>query len=398
MRAFALTGAKTPFHTPRVFDVIVIGLGAMGLAAACEIAATGAKVLGLEQFAPGHDRGASHGKTRMIRKAYLEGDFYIPLLERAFERWPELAKRADEEIFNPCGVLYSAPEGDPIIAHTRASALRYRIPLETFSADDAARRFPNFRRPENHACLFEPGGGYVNPDAALDLYRKLAAQHGAELRFKTEVAGIDLENKIIRVKTRNETFSAHRLVVTAGPWLAKVGALAGFTPPLTIRRMALHWFKPEGTREDFRPGPLVPNVFRASGGGFLYGFPWTRAETGLKYAFHDRQNPPTDPGTPNRVVGKEEISEIRDAVGEVLAAPVEHVASKTCLYAMTPDQHFLIGLLPGDERVAVAGGFSGHGFKFTPVVGEILRDLALDGASEHDLSRFAPGRFDGKTP
>ncbi|HXV74207.1 MAG TPA: FAD-dependent oxidoreductase, partial [Sphingomonadales bacterium] len=175
-----------------MFDVIVIGLGAMGTAAALEIAATGAKVLGLEQFTPGHDRGATHGKTRMIRKAYLEGDFYIPLLERAYERWAELAGLTRDEIFNPCGVFYSAPEGDPIVANTLKSGRRYNIPVEILRPPEASKRFPALRPIRSHVCVFEPGGGYTNPDVALTLYRKLAAEKGAELRFDAEVTGIDL--------------------------------------------------------------------------------------------------------------------------------------------------------------------------------------------------------------
>jgi sarcosine oxidase len=379
-----------------VFDVIVIGLGAMGLAAAFEIAATGAKVLGLEQFQPGHDRGSSHGQTRMIRKAYLEGDFYVPLLERAYARWSELAALTGHEIFNTCGVLYSAPEDDPIVADTLKSGRRYGIPVETLSKAQAAKRFPLLRRPESHLCLFEPSGGYACPDATLTLYRRLARKKGAELRFEAPVTAIALTDGKVTVKTTSDVFSAHRLVVTAGPWLGILGTGLGWAPPLTIRRMVLHWFKAEGKREALSPAAFPATAFRTRTGAFLYGFPWTDAEPGLKFAFHDRQNPVTDPVKPNREVSPAEIAEITAALGEVLTVPASHFAAKTCLYSMTPDEHFLVGLLPGDERVAVAGGFSGHGFKFTPVVGEILRDLALDGATRFDISRFGLNRFEAR--
>lgn len=375
--------------------MIVIGLGAMGTAAAFEVAATGARVMGLEQFVPAHDKGSSHGKTRMIRKAYLEGDFYIPLLQRAYARWADLSQLTSQEIFNPCGVLYGAYDDDPIIVHTQQSARAYRIPLQQLSADEVVKRYPAFRHLPSYTYLFEPSGGYTHPESALALYRALALEQGAELRFDTPVTRLDTSGRLIVVHTPHESFTAHRVIVTAGAWLTAVTADMGWTPPLTVRRMALHWFEPEGGRESVEPGHFVPNIFRSSHGAFLYGFPWTRDEAGLKYAFHDRHNPAVDPARPERAVSKAETVEVTEAVAEVLAKPVRHLNAKTCLYSMTPDAHFLIGLLPTDWRIAVAGGFSGHGFKFTPVIGEILRDLALEGASAHNLKPFALNRFQG---
>lgn len=384
-------------QTPRcvVHDVIVIGLGAMGTAAVFEAAATGARVMGLEQFAPAHDKGSSHGKTRMIRKAYLEGDFYIPLLQRAYDRWAELSQLTSQEIFNPCGVLYGARDDDPIIVHTQRSAHEYHIPLQHLSADEVVRRYPAFRPLPSYTYLFEPTGGYTHPESTLALYRALALEQGAELRFDTPVTRLDTSGRLIAVHTPKQSFTTHRVIITAGPWLATVTADMGWIPPLTVRRMALHWFEPEGGRENVQPDRFVPNIFRSSQGAFLYGFPWTRDEAGLKYAFHDRHNPAVDPLQPKRAVSTEETLEVAEAVAEVLAKPIRHLTTKTCLYSMTPDAHFLIGLLPDDRRIAVAGGFSGHGFKFTPVIGEILRDLALDGGSAHNLKSFALNRFQG---
>lgn len=372
-------------------DVIVIGLGAMGSAAAYEIAATGAKVLGLEQFDPLHDKGSSHGRTRMIRKAYLEGDFYIPLLMRSFERWRALSEKSGKRLINECGVFYAAPEGDAIVANTLKSARLYDLEVEEMDAKEARKRFPAFRPPADYQYLYEPEAGYADPDTALAVYHALAKEQGAELRFNEKVLELEAGAQGATVKTDKGGHRAHRLVIAAGAWLGALAPKLGLDLPLEAWRMALHWFraKPGGAK------PRMPNVWRTAGGGFLYGFPEAPGETGCKYAFHDRHNRTVDPENPDRSITDEEITEIAKAVSGFVPALATHIAAKSCLYTMTPDEHFVIGLHPTLETVALAGGFSGHGFKFMPVVGEILRDLALDAATEHEIAAFSPQRFKG---
>lgn len=372
-------------------DVIVIGLGAMGSAAAYEIAATGAKVLGIEQFSPLHDKGSSHGRTRMIRKAYLEGDFYIPLLMRSFERWRELSKQSGKTLITECGVFYAAPEGDPIVANTLKSARLYDLKVEELDARVVAERYPAFHPLSDYQCLFEPEAGYVDPDTTLALYQRLAEENGAELLFGERVISLEAGTTEVRVKTDKREYRAYRLVITAGAWLAGLAPKLGLNLPLEVWRMVLHWFR-AGKRG---AKPEMPNVWRTKEGGFLYGFPQAPGEEGCKYAFHDRQNRTVDPANPDRNITGDEIAEIIEAVSGFIPALATHLKAKACLYTMTPDEHFVIGLHPSLETVAIAGGFSGHGFKFTPVVGEILRDLALDAATEHEIAAFSPERFKG---
>lgn len=380
-----------------MYDVIIIGLGAMGSAAAYEMANSGLKVLGLEQFEAVNDMGSSSGKSRMIRKAYMEGDFYIPLLERAYEKWVELDKLERRPLINLCGGLYVAPKDDPIVKNSLAAAKAYDIPVEPLTPGEIRNRFPVFTPAEDVVGVFEPSAGYVNPDATLLLYQNLAKENGADLKFKEAVVDIQITENYAQVETRHETYRAKKLVVTAGAWLKKMMVYLGRPLPLEIWRMVLHWFEPDGPAGDYLPGKFVPNLWRLPDGHILYGFPWTEEEEGIKYAFHDRFDRVDNVLKLDREVKKSEIRVMREALKKcVPSVPYRHRTSKVCLYTMTPDEHFVVGPLKGQERVIVAGGFSGHGFKFVPVIGEILRDCVLEQKPEFDLKAFSPERFQGK--
>ncbi len=377
-----------------MYDVIIIGLGAMGLAAAYELAGSGLKVLGLEQFEPLNAMGSSFGKSRMIRKAYMEGDFYIPLLERAYDKWFELDKLERQPLINLCGGLYVAPENDRVIQDTLASAKMYNIPVETLGPEEIKARFPLFTPADDVVGVFEPSAGYVNPDATLMLYQSLAMGKGAELNFNEPVVNIQVKDDFIEVETAGETYKAKKLVVTAGAWVNKIMVFLGRPLPFSIRRMVSHWFEPEGSPEDFKPGKFVPNLWRLPDGHILYGFPWTEEEEGIKYAFHDRFEEVDNVAELDRDVKKSEIRVIREVLKRCAPdVPHRHITSKVCLYTMTPDEHFVIGPIEGQERVIIAGGFSGHGFKFVPVIGEILRDFVLAQKPEFDLKAFSSERF-----
>ncbi len=377
-----------------MYNVIIIGLGAMGSAAAYELAEAGARVLGLEQFSPLHHRGSSHGKSRMIRKAYFEGDFYIPMLERSFAKWRALGEKGDKPLLHLTGGLYCGlPEGE-VIASTLASAKKYNLEVEVLSPDEVTERFPAFRLGPGQVGVFEAEAGNVNPDETLDLYHRLARKAGAELNFDERVEDIQVVAAGLHIRTSAADYKAKKLIITAGPWLGALAAKLGAPLPLEVWRMALHWFKPAGGLENFTPPKFIPNLWHMAGGEIFYGFPWVKDDIGVKYAFHNRQNPVVDPENPDRAITTAEIDEVK----AVLATHVpglggNHVKSGTCLYTPTPDGHFVVGMLPGQKNIMVAGGFSGHGFKFTPVIGEILKDLALEGKTRFDISGFDLARF-----
>lgn len=377
-----------------MYDVIVLGLGAMGSAAAYELARAGASVLGLEQFGPFHDQGSSHGRTRMIRKVYMEGEVYLPLLERSYEKWLALDKMDRRPVINLCGGLYVGKKSGHIITRTLAMARNHKLALEELGPEEVTRRFPAFRPDPDMVGLFDPEAGYTNPAGIFSFYHRMAKEHGAALHFNEKVRSIRVEKNKIRIRTGQRDYQGKKLIVAAGAWLGKVAADLGVSLPLEVRRMILNWFEPKGAPSIFKPGPFVPNLWILEDGRIIYGFPWTEEEEGVKYAFHNRFQVVDDPDRVNRSVGKGEAREI----WQVLARYVPDAAktllkSKVCFYTMTPDERFLIGPLPGYRDVLVAGGFSGHGFKFTPVVGEILKQLALEGTTSYDIAAFDPARF-----
>lgn len=374
--------------------MIVLGLGAMGSAAAYELARAGASVLGLEQFGPFHDKGSSHGRTRMIRKAYMEGEVYLPLLERSYEKWLALDNMGRRPVINLCGGLYLGKKSDDIIADTLAMARTHDLALEELGPKEITKRFPAFRPDPDMIGLFDPEAGYINPAGIFSFYHRMAKEHGADLHFNEKVRGIRVEKNKIHIFSDQRDYQGKKLILAAGAWLGKVAASLGVSLPLEVRRMVLNWFEPKGPPSRYKPGPFVPNLWVLEDGRIIYGFPWTEEEEGVKYAFHNRFQVVEDPDQVKRSVGKGETREI----WQVLATYVPDAAktllkSKVCFYTMTPDEQFLIGPLPGYRNVLVAGGFSGHGFKFTPVVGEILKHLALEGTTSYEIAAFDPGRF-----
>ena len=377
----------------------VVGLGAMGSAAAWHLARRGERVIGFEQFGPAHDRGSSHGETRMVRQAYFEDPRYVPLLVRSVELWDELGSITGTPLLTRTGGLMIGPADGAVVAGTVASAERWAIPHEVLDAAQVASRFPSFRLRPDEAAVFEPGAGFVGPEESVTAHLALAEGAGARLEFHTPVLEWELDVPTgdavggVSLRTRGGDIRAKRLVACAGAWSANV--LEGLGLPLRVERHALHWFVPSGDPAPFRLGRLPVYLWEFVEGSELYGFPLLPGAPGAKVAFfhHGR---PADPDRLDRQVTADEGDTLRrelaDRVPDLAGAWLSGVA---CMYTMTPDRHFMIGPAPGtDGRVVMACGFSGHGFKFAPVVGEIIADLATGGRTPWDISLFDPHRFD----
>lgn len=381
-------------------DVAVIGLGGMGSSAAWHLARRGHRVVGVEQFGPAHDRGSSHGETRLVRQAYFEDPRYVPLLLRSYEIWDELGSITGTAHLTRTGGLMVGPAGGAVVTGTVASATRWQIPHEVLDAGEAASRFPTFRLGADELAVFEPGAGFVDPESTVATHVELAAAAGARLEFHTEVLDWALgrsgpgsgSDGTVSVRTRGGVLSARRLVICAGPWSGRV--LQDLGLPLSVERHALHWFAPTGDAARFGLGHHPVYLWEYAEGAELYGFPVLPGAAGAKAAFfhHGR---PADPDRLDRTVTADEGDALRaELAGRLPGLAGRWLSGKACMYTMTPDRHFVIGTVPGtDGRVIVAGGFSGHGFKFVPVVGEILADLATTGRTGHDISLFEPSRF-----
>jgi sarcosine oxidase len=362
----------------------------MGSATLESAASRGLRVLGVEQYGPVHELGSSHGEARMIRKAYFEHPAYVPLLERAYTLWDELERRSGETLLRRTGVLQVGAELSEVVRGVRASAALHGLPIEVLDAAAIRRRFPMMRPLDGEIGVFEPDGGVLAPEAALRAQLRLALAAGAQARFGVRMERWSRRGALLDVTLGDgEVVSTRALALCGGPWLA--GELATLGVAIEVRRKVQIWFTPETDAFALGRCPAFL-VDRPALGDMLYGFP--DAGKGVKAAFHGGGEP-TAPQAIDRIVDPErDIAPVRHALVTWMpgaAGPVR--AASVCQYDMSADGHFVLGLHPHDPAVILAGGFSGHGFKFAPLIGEIVTDLTADGATAHDLSFLAPTRF-----
>ena len=372
------------------YDVIVIGLGGMGSAAAYHLAARGQRVLGLEKFTPAHDKGSSHGGSRIIRQSYFEDPAYVPLLLRAYELWDELARDSGRDVYRMTGGLFIGPPDCLTVAGSLRASRQWDLPHDLLDEDEIRQRFPNFTPQPGDIALFEAKAGFARPELTVQAHLGLAEKVGATLRFGEEVIEWSETARGVTVRTAAGTYTAGQVVICPGAWAPQL--LADFGIPITVERQVLYWLDPVGGVEPFVDHPIF--IDEDASGMQIYGFPAIDGpHGGVKVAFF-RKGIECTPDTIDRTVHDREICEMRDRAAQLLPAldgPCIH--SATCMYSNTPDQHFVIARHPDTENVTVACGFSGHGFKFVPVVGEILADLATTGATTHPISLFDPRRL-----
>jgi sarcosine oxidase len=373
------------------YDAIVLGLGAMGSAVAAHAAARGMRVLGLEQFGPAHDRGSSHGRTRIIRQAYFESPDYVPLLRRAYTLWDALAARTATTLRAQTGGIFVGRPETPVVAGTIASALRWQLAHRIYDAPELRARFPMLTPRDDEIGVYEAVAGAVFPEAGVRAHLDAAAEDGAELRFGVRVTGWDAGDTGVSVTLADGTrVEAERLALCAGPWFARIAADLGI--PLRIERNVQFWFAPND-RGAVSPERLPIWCCERAGARMFYGFP--DFGDGAKVAHHG-SGVAADPDALDRTVRDDEIAYARAALASfVPAAAGPFLRAAPCMYANTPDEHFVIGAHPRHARVALAGGFSGHGYKFAPVVGEIVAALLADDDPGFALDLFSPARFTG---
>lgn len=374
------------------YDVIIIGLGGMGSAAAYHAAQRGQRVLGIERYTIAHTLGSSHGRSRIIRQAYFEHPAYVPLLLRAYELWRQIERDSGTHLLTITGgLMIGSPE-----SHTVAGALRsaqeHRLEYELLDAATTRRRFPPLRPTEGTVALYEHQAGFVHPEASVAAHLQCASALGAELHFEEPVLTWEASAGGVTVTTTRSRYAAERLIVAPGPWAPRL--LADLGLPLVVERQTLHWFEPEGGLEPFLPDRFPIYIWEAEDGTQFYGFPHQEGlPGGVKVALF-RAGEPCDPDTVDRVVHPAEIAAMRAAIaGRIPALNGKHLASVVCMYTTTPDQNFIVGLHPQHPNVVIASPCSGHGFKFASVMGEILTDLAIDGATRHPIRLFDPQRF-----
>ncbi|MBM4108828.1 MAG: N-methyl-L-tryptophan oxidase [Phycisphaerae bacterium] len=379
-----------------IYDLIVIGCGTMGAATARAAAQRGAVVLAIDRHSVPNAFGEHHGEARMFRMSYSEHPDYVPLLRRSFDAWHEIQGQAGTDLFHATGALYLGRPDGPLIAGALRSARRHGLEHEALDPDAARARWPMFRVPAGVACVFERSAGVLRPEACVRAMARQARHAGATIGTNEEVRGFST-GAMVEVETDRARYRGRSLVIAAGPWTSRV--LAGAAPPvsgspaLSVTRQALGWLKPHDPSA-FGAGTMPCWAFEDGPGSLLYGFPVLPGHTEMRVARH-RKGPPADPDTIDRAPTPADTADFASGVRSVLpdAGPVSRTG--VCLYTSSRDDHFIIDRVPGSEAAFVACGFSGHGFKFAPAVGEALADLALTGATPLPIGFLSMERFGG---
>jgi sarcosine oxidase len=351
----------------------------MGSAAAAHTAARGTRVLGIEQFQPAHDQGSSHGRSRVIRLAYFEHPAYVPLLRRAYELWRRLEAHTGRELLQITGGLMVGFPDSEVVSGSLRSAREHDLDHEMLDAADIRRRFPPLTPSPGVVALHEGDAGIVFPEEAIRAHLDLAADNGARLHFDERVEEWTVTRSgAIEVRTSRSRYECERLILAPGAWARELFKIDWLT--LEVEPQQLHWFEPAGGSAPFQPDRFPIYIWDLGNGIQFYGFP-ADAEGRVKVAFF-------------RSKVKGEIP-MREALAPCIPALASGrlVETVTCKYTLTRDQHFVIGLHPDHANVVIASPCSGHGYKFASVVGEILADLAITGATHHSIELFAPLRL-----
>lgn len=371
------------------YDVIVLGVGGMGSATCYHLARRGQRVLGLERFDIPHERGSSHGYTRIIRLAYYEDPSYVPLLRRAYELWREIGATAGEQVLHSTGSLDAGPEDSWVFKGAYQSARAYDLDHEVLTSAEIARRYPGYRLPPDTFGLYQLQGGFVTPERAIVAHANAALACGAEIHGRERVLAYTPTARGVRVTTDRATYEAGRLVITAGAWDAQ---LLPFLDGLAVpERQVVAWLQPH------RPEYFAPERFPVFNlevpEGRFYGFP-IFAVPGFKFGKYghfgetgDADHLLTEPDARDEAM-------LRDFAARYFpdgAGPTTML--KTCMFTNAPDGHFIIDRHPDYPQIVFASPCSGHGFKFASVIGEIMADLAMDGVTHHDIALFRLARF-----
>ncbi len=376
--------------TSQHYDEIVIGLGGMGSAALYQLAQRGKRVLGIEQFSIAHDKGSSHGVTRIIRLAYHEHPSYVPLMRRAYELWRDLEASTEEQVLHITGSIDAGPPGSAYFAGSLQSCEEHDLPHQVLTSAELTGRFPGYRLPSETMAVFQDEGGFLLPERCISLFVEQAKELGASVH--TDERTLDWQPTAggVRVRTDTGEYEAETLVISAGAWASKL--LPGLGASAVPERQALAWF------ETLKPEFFTPETFPVFNlmvdEGNFYGFPEFGIR-GFKLGRFHHLEEIVDPDEIDRNPNERDEALLRDFTEKYFPDAAGDTSSmKVCMFTNSPDEHFIIDCIPEAPQVVVAAGFSGHGFKFSSVVGEILADLAADGATRHNIGMFKLSRFD----
>ena len=387
------------------YDILVIGTGAMGAATCYHAAKQGLTCLGMDQYDPPHDLGSHTGQTRILRQAYFEHPNYVPLLQKAYAHWAALEKDSGVKLLHQPGMIYLGEPGNLLLDGVKKSSARYKLGVTSLTKEEGQKRFPQLFFPAGIDTLFEEKAGFVQADQCINTLLDLAKKNGATLLTNTKVISWELRNDHVVVFTNNHTYRAKKLIITAGAYTRKL--VPRLANKIEVTKQHLFWFEPKDEALFSVDQFACWNIQDPDYPGLFYGFPYfTKKEGvdtwGLKIAHHypgEKVNyPERHLASSKEAMEKEELM-IRSILSKYLPKAVGPLLHRsTCFYANSPDEHFVIDALPNTEgRVVVGAGFSGHGFKFVPMVGEALLELATKGFADAPIEFLSFERFNTTT-
>jgi len=382
------------------YDTIVLGLGAMGSAALYQLSKKGKNVLGIDQYVPPHKLGSAHGDTRITRQAIGEGDEYVPLALRSYEIWDELEKASGKKLlYKNGGLILGNAESNAIhgkknfIQQTIATAEKYHIEHEVLTAGEIKNRFPQFKIKGLEVGYYEKNAGFLKPELCIKTQLELANKNGAQININEKVVSFSQDGDTVKVITDKGEYITDKLIVSAGAWVSKF--FPEYKNLFTIYRQVLYWFDIKENYENYKPENFPIFIWDFGNGVDIYGFPAIDGVNGgIKIASED-YSITTDPEGVDRNISTDEIDRmyskyIKDYMNGMNDKCIKAIS---CLYTVTPDSDFIIDTHPKNNRIILASPCSGHGFKHSAAVGEVLAQLAIDGKTDIDISKFKLSRF-----
>lgn len=378
-----------------IYDVVVIGCGSMGSATIYELSKLNLKVLAIDQFSSPHEKGSHTGESRIIRQSYFEHPNYVPLLQRSYQLWDDLERNSNQALFTKCGLSYFGKEGNLLLQGVRSSAEKYKI--ELIQNQDASTKISStINMASIEDVIFEPQAGYVEPEKCISAFKKLATNNGAKIIENCKVNNITSKSNVQQIECSNVTFFSKRVIVTAGAYVNSLLQIQNLD--LKVTQQSMVWMKPKST--EMFESQNFPCWFVANeeSDGAFYGFPIVPNSiypNTVKIAYHY----PATAIQPHEIkpeINKEDLKEMKQFIDQYFPEAFEEmVDSKNCLYTVSKDEHFIIDFLPDNPSILFATGFSGHGFKFVPVIGEILSQLSINGTTILDVDFLKLDRFTG---
>jgi monomeric sarcosine oxidase len=372
------------------YDTIVLGIGGVGSAALYHLAKRGVRAIGIDRFNPPHDHGSSHGQTRVIRQAYFEHSNYVPLLKEAYRLWHGLEFVTGRKLFHEIGLVEIGPPDGEVVPGVLCAAEEHSIQVESLTAEQIGRRWPGLHVDGNLVGVFEPAAGYLRVEECVTAHLEAARAAGAEMVTETEVRSWTANDNGVRVRTANgEEIAGNRLIITAGAWAGQL--LSDLNVPLRVLRKSLFWFATDDDRYNVASG--MPVFLFELPTGVFYGFP-SLDERGVKFAEHTGGQLVDNPLSVDRTINSLEQGRLIEVKSQHLPGVSSRVTDHSvCLYTMSPDEHFVVDRHAAHANVVFAAGLSGHGFKFTPVLGQALTELALDGGTDLPIKFLSLNRL-----